>query len=126
MKRIGMTLAAAVVGGVLLTAGQAGACEGHHARKADAVPVPVEPAREAAARTDPASTPAPEKKDGQGELHAAKCRCGSAADCTCKKGTCECPKCKKPRQDVVPPLEAEGRAQEPRKVRLDASAGVFI
>jgi hypothetical protein len=125
MKRIGMTLAAAVVGGVLLTAGQAGACEGHHAQKADAVPAPVEPGKqEAATRTEPA--PAEAKKDGPGEMHAAKCRCGSAADCTCKKGSCECPKCKKRHQDVVPTLEAEGRAQEPREVRLDASAGVFI
>jgi hypothetical protein len=89
------------------------------------VPAPVEPGQqEAAARTEQA--PAPAKKDGQGELHAAKCGCGSAADCTCKKGSCECPRCKK-RQDVVPSLEAEGRAaREPRAVRLDASAGVLI
>jgi hypothetical protein len=124
MKRIGMTLAAAVVGGVLLTAGQAGACEGHHAQEAQAVPAPVEPGKQEAARTEQA--PAEAKKDGQGELHAAKCSCGSAADCTCKKGSCECPKCKKRHQDVVPSLEAEGRAQQPREVRLDASAGVFI
>jgi hypothetical protein len=104
MKRIGMTLAAAVVGGVLLTAGQAGACESHRV-KADAVPAPVEPGQqEKAARAEPA----PAKKDEGGELHAAKCRCSSAADCTCKKGSCECAKCKKPRQ------------------RLDASAGIFI
>lgn len=123
MKRIGMTLAAAVVGGVLFTAGQAGACEGHHARKADAVPAPVEPGKQ---ESRPEQAPAEAKKDGQGEVHAAKCGCGSAADCTCKKGSCECPKCKKRHQDVVPTLEAEGRAQEPREVRLDASAGVFI
>ncbi|PTL77488.1 metallothionein [Vitiosangium sp. GDMCC 1.1324] len=124
MKRIGMTLAAAVVGGVLLTAGDAGACEGHHARKAaEAVPAPVEAGgQEQAARTEEAAA----KKDGQGEQHAAKCRCGSAADCTCKKGTCECPKCKKPRQDVVPSLEAENGSQELREVRVDASAGVVI
>ncbi|WNG45905.1 metallothionein [Archangium minus] len=122
MKRIGMTLAAVVVGGVLLTAGESGACEAHRARKADAVPMPVEPARSEAAPTEATAA----KKDGAGELHAAKCRCGSAADCTCKKGTCECPKCKKPRQDVVPSLEAEGRTQEEHKVRLDALAGVFI
>lgn len=126
MKRIGMTLAAAVVGGVLFTAGQAGACEGHHAQKADAVPAPVEPGkRESAARTEPAPAEA-KKKDAPAEVHAAKCGCGSAADCTCKKGTCECPKCKKRHQDVVPTLEAEGRAQAPREVRLDASAGAFI
>ncbi|HYO54476.1 metallothionein [Archangium sp.] len=123
MKRIGMTLAAAVVvGGVLLTAGQAGACEAHRAR-ADAVPAPVEPGeQEKAARAEPA----PAKQDEAGGLHAAKCRCASAADCTCKKGSCECAKCKKHRQDVVPSLEAEGRTQEIQKVRLDASAGIFI
>lgn len=122
MKRIGMTLAAVAVGGVLLTAGESGACEAHRARKAEAVPAPVEPGRTEAAPTEATSA----KKDGAGELHAAKCRCGSAADCTCKKGTCECPKCKKPRHDVVPSLEAEGRAREVHEVRLDASAGVFI
>ena len=97
-----------------------GACEGHHAQKARAVP---EPGKQEAARTEQA--PAEAKKDGPGEVHAAKCSCGSAADCTCKKGSCECPKCKR-RQDVVPTLEAEGRAQQPREVRLDASAGVVI
>ncbi|KFA90140.1 hypothetical protein [Archangium violaceum] len=121
MKHIGMTLAAVVVGGVLLTAGQAEACEGHRAR-AVPVPAPVEPGEQetaAAVKQDAA------KKDKADELHAAKCRCSSAADCTCKKGSCECPKCKKPRQDVVPALEAGG-TREVREVRLDASAGVFI
>jgi hypothetical protein len=122
MKRIGMTLAAAVVGGVLWTSGDAAACEGHHA-KADAPPavvVPGSPEKAVSVETTPAKT------DKAGEAHAAKCQCGSAADCTCKKGTCECPKCKKPRQDVVAPLKAEGHAPEVQKARLDASAGVFI
>ena len=118
MKRIGMMLAAGVVGGVLLTAGEAGACEGHHA-KAEAVPAPVEPGPQEKA------APAPAKQGEAGALHAAKCQCGSAADCTCKKGSCECPKCKR-RQDVVPTLEAEGRRPQVQQVRLDASAGVFI
>jgi len=122
MKHIGMTLAAAVVGSVLLTAGQAGACEAHRA-KAEAVPAPVAPGQQETAAPAKQDTL---KQDKAGELHAAKCRCSSAADCTCKKGTCECPKCKKPRQDVVAPLEAESSAQEVRKVRLDASAGMFI
>ena len=89
MKRIGMTLAAVVVGGVLFTAGQAGACEGHRA-KADAAP--VEPGKQEAARTEQAPAEA-KKKDGPGEVHAAKCGCGSAADCTCKKGQCKCKAC---------------------------------
>lgn len=122
MKHIGMTLAAVVVGGVLLTAGQAEACEAHRA-KAETVPAPVEPGKQETAAPAKQDTAKQGKAD---ELHAAKCRCSSAADCTCKKGTCECPKCKKPRQDVVPALEAEGSTQEVRKVRLDASAGVFI
>lgn len=111
MKHIGMTLA--VVGGVLLTAGQAGACEAHRART-EAVPAPVAPGEQ--------ETAAPAKQDTvnqdeAGELHAAKCRCSSAADCTCKKGSCECAKCKKPRQDVVPSPEAGSPAQP---------AGAFI
>ncbi|MCY1076506.1 metallothionein [Archangium lansingense] len=100
MKHIGMTLAAVVVGSVLLTAGQAGACEGHRA-KAEAVPAPVEPGKqEKAAQAETAP-----KQDKADELHSAKCRCSSAADCTCKKGSCECAKCKKPRQDVAAPLK---------------------
>jgi hypothetical protein len=122
MKRIGMTLAAVAVGGVLWTAGEAVACEGHHA-KADAPPAAVEPSSQE--KTSSAET-APAKTDKAGEQHAAKCQCGSAADCTCKKGTCECPKCKKPRHDVVAPLKAEVRAPELQKVRLDASAGLFL
>ena len=120
MKRIGMTLAAVVVGGVLWTSGDAAACEGHRA-KADAPPA-VAPGQQEKAAT---AETAPAKADKADELHAAKCQCGSAADCTCKKGTCECPKCKR-RQDVVPTLEAEGRMPEVQQVRLDASAGVFI
>ena len=121
MKRIGMTLAAVVVGGVLLTAAEARACERHRA-KADAPPTAVEPGQQEAASTETA----PAKADTAGEVHAAKCQCGSAADCTCKKGTCECPRCKKPKRDVVRPLEAEGRSPEVREERLDASAGIFI
>jgi hypothetical protein len=109
MTRIGMTLAAVVAGGVLLVAGEAGACEGHAQAKADAPPAAVE-----------------EKAEKAPELHAAKCQCGSAADCTCKKGTCECPKCKKPKRDVVEPLREQTRAPQPRKARYDASAGLFM
>jgi hypothetical protein len=122
MKRIGMTLAAVVAGGVLWTSGDAAACEGHRA-KADAPPAAVEPSPEQKANS---AETAPAKTDEAGELHAAKCQCGSAADCTCKKGTCECAKCKKPRHDMVAPLKAEARAPEVQKARLDASAGLFL
>ena len=111
MKRIGMTLAAVVVGGVLLTTSEAAACEGHRAKAEKAASKEVAPA----------------KTDKADELHAAKCQCGSAADCTCKKGTCECARCKKPRREVVAPLKAEGQVPaQPKKARLDASAGLFI
>lgn len=120
MKRIGMTLAAVVVGGVLLTTSEATACEGHRP-KADAPPaVPAQQENATSAEAAPA------KKDKADELHAAKCQCGSAADCTCKKGTCECAKCKKPRREVVEPLKAEGQVPAKHKARLDASAGLFI
>lgn len=100
MKHIGMTLAAVVVGGVLLTAGDSKACEGHHAR-ADAPPTAESGAKQAAS-----AEAAPAKQDKTGALHAAKCQCGSAADCTCKKGTCECAKCKRRQDEAVPQQEA--------------------
>ena len=122
MKRIGMTLAAVVVGGVLLTTSEAVACEGHRA-KADAPPAAV-PAQQ---RKAASKEVAPAKTDKADELHAAKCQCGSAADCTCKKDTCECGKCKKPLSGVVAPLKAECQVPaQPKKARLDASAGLFI
>ena len=57
---------------------------------------------------------------------AAKCGCGSAADCTCKKGTCKCPRCKKPKRQVVEPLKGQTQAPRLHKARYDASAGLFI
>ncbi|HEX8824174.1 MAG TPA: metallothionein, partial [Archangium sp.] len=75
MKRIGMMLAAVVAGGVLLTTGEAVACEGHRS-KTDA------PSAAVPAKTDPAASTeaAPAKLDAAEEQHAAKCQCGSAAD----------------------------------------------
>jgi hypothetical protein len=118
MKRIGMTLAV-MLGGVLLGTGEARACEGH-ATGADAPPELVEPAKEAASAEEARAA------EESGPLLTAKCQCGSAADCTCKKGTCKCPKCKKPGRDVVEPLQGQRRTEEPRKVRYGASAGTFI
>jgi hypothetical protein len=97
MKRIALVV---VWGGMLFAAGEAGACEAH-STPAQAAPVSPDSRREDAARDA-----AEGKKDGAGEAHAAKCQCGSAADCTCKKGTCECSKCKKPRRHEAP-VEAE-------------------
>lgn len=89
---------AVVWGSILFTAGEAGACEAHAAQAATAAPVKKE------ARPEEES-----KKPGAHEQHAAKCQCGSAADCTCKKGTCECAKCKKPSREEAP-IKAEATA----------------
>lgn len=104
MMRIGMTLAAVVLGGVVLSAGEARACEGHHAQAEAASRPSTAPSSEA----KPADGAAVDKAS-PGEPHAAKCQCGSAADCTCKKGTCECAKCKKHHHEEQPPVEAEVR-----------------
>lgn len=42
--------------------------------------------------------PAEQPRSGQGAEGAARCRCSSAADCTCKKGECKCKNCKPRRQ----------------------------
>ena len=57
----------------------------------------------------------------------ATCACGSAADCTCKKGSCKCPKCGQHRNTVrmfesFKPQDAK----LPNTARLDATGGVFI
>jgi hypothetical protein len=62
---------------------------------------------------------------GPSKVVAEKCKCGNAADCTCKKGQCECKKCGSRRSRLVDSLR---RPAEPRKLpaRRDASAGAFI
>ena len=115
MTRITLTV---LLGGVLLGTGEARACEGH-ATGAEVVPEAVEPAKqEASEKAGAVVEPGP--------LLTAKCQCGSAADCTCKKGTCECARCKKPKREVVAPLQGRSRTEAPRKVRYGASAGVFL
>ncbi len=115
MTRI--TLAVAL-GGVLLATGEARACEGH-TTEAESVPEVVAPVKQEASAKEGASVE-------PGPRLTAKCQCGSAADCTCKKGTCKCPKCKKPKRDVVAPLQGRRHVPEPRKVGYGASAGVFL
>jgi hypothetical protein len=118
MTRIGTTLVALGVWGVLLGAGEALACRGHGA-EAEAQPAAVEPGGEPrAAQASPEA--------GEPEQVAAKCRCSSAAECTCKKGTCECSKCKKPKRQVVEPLKAQGRTPRRGQARYDASAGILL
>ncbi len=115
MKHIGMTLAVVVWGGVLFTADEAGACEAHRARAEAAPTKSGTEAREAPVVKSETVEPAQEP-------HAAKCQCGSAADCTCKKGTCECAKCKRRAQEAQGALEAERRASQAdeRLARADA------
>ena len=98
MKRIALTV---VWGSILFAAGEAGACEAHAAQ----APPAASSAPEAAA----ARPEEPGKKPALDEPHAARCQCGSAADCTCKKGTCECAKCKKPGREQAP-VKAEATA----------------
>lgn len=60
---------------------------------------------------------------------AGKCSCGGAADCTCKKGSCECAKCNKGHRKSEPLYESlKGTRRVPgiENARYDASAGVFI
>ncbi len=59
---------------------------------------------------------------------AAKCSCGSQADCTCKKGECECKKCGGHRRvQMIESLKGEPSPLKlPQNARNDASAGVFI
>lgn len=122
MKRIGMTVAAlCMAGGVLLAPSVGHACEGHeHMAKTQAPTPPVKKDGESQARA--AQSPLQEVD----ELLAAKCQCSSKADCTCKKGQCECAKCKHGRHEVMDALRNQAPAQKIEDARYDASAGVFI
>lgn len=117
MMRIGMTMAAVLAAGLLLAPESAHACEAHaQAARSSA-------GSKSAAKKDAAVESPLKELDS---LMAAKCNCGNAADCTCKKGTCDCSKCKKPHRQVVDALRDQGDAPKVREARYDASAGVFI
>lgn len=62
---------------------------------------------------------------GQGPESAAKCRCSSAADCTCKKGECKCKSCKPSRQ-VLERLQGQAQQPAPPPAREQASAGFTL
>jgi hypothetical protein len=118
MMRIGMTMAAVLAaGGLLLAPESAYACEKH----GQAARAPQ--AKDSAAKKDVAVQRPLEELDS---LMSAKCQCGSAADCTCKKGTCDCARCKKPRRQVVDALSDQNDLPKVQEARYDASAGVFI
>ncbi|NOK21163.1 metallothionein [Corallococcus carmarthensis] len=115
-----------LLGGLWLIPVSAHACEAHAKAAASKGSTP----------RDPATPPAPEAKKDDAprpleeldQLLTAKCSCGSKADCTCKRGKCECSKCSgrhAPRQ-VMDALRGRPATQELQEARNDASAGIFI
>lgn len=85
-------------------------------------------ARPAAQKVTPASD-AQFRKDVENAL-ADRCSCSSAADCTCKKGACKCPRCRGHQRasgTLINPLKGSVDPQAiPAKARRDATAGLFI
>jgi hypothetical protein len=122
MKRIGMTVAALfMAGGVLLAPGVGHACEGH-GREAPAQQASAPVKKDGESQARPAQSPLKEVD----ELLTAKCQCSSKADCTCKKGQCECSKCKGGKRQMMDALRNQAPALKLEDARYDASAGVFI
>jgi hypothetical protein len=137
MTRITTWAAAGLMAaGLLLAPGAARACEAHAKPGASKA--------EAKAEAKPAEAPAAEQKadeagkpsgargeverplDALDSLMAGKCQCGSKADCTCKKGSCECSKCHKPKRQVMDALRGRPAELKLDEARYDASAGIFI
>jgi hypothetical protein len=115
-----------LLGGLWLMPVSAHACEAHAkaaaASKGSGGAAPQTPAPEA--KKDDAPRPLEELD----QLLTARCSCGSKADCTCKRGKCECSKCSgrhAPRQ-VMDALRGSPATQELQEARNDASAGIFI
>ncbi|MHA7632445.1 metallothionein [Corallococcus sp. M7] len=111
-----------LLGGLWLLPTSAHACEAHAKAAASKGTAPQTPAPEA--KKDDAPRPLEELD----QLLTAKCSCGSKADCTCKRGKCECSKCSgrhAPRQ-VTDALRGRPATQELQEARNDASAGIFI
>ncbi|NOJ78212.1 metallothionein [Myxococcus xanthus] len=122
MTRIGMWVAGGLMAsGLLLAPGAAEACEAHRR------PAPEAKATEATPKAVEPSTRGVERPlDVLDSLMAAKCQCGSKADCTCKKGSCDCSKCKKPKRQVMDALRGQPANLQLDEARYDASAGIFI
>ncbi len=143
MMRIATLVAAGLMaGGVLLAPGSAQACEAHaraaaeakkagakkpEAGKADGKPTDAVKADEAGA-ADPKEARGEVERplDALDSLIAGKCQCGSKADCTCKKGSCDCSKCEKPKRQVMDALRGRPAELRLQDARYDASAGIFI
>jgi hypothetical protein len=139
MTRITTWAAAGLMAaGLLLAPGAARACEAHARAAADAKK--AEASKAEASKTDakpeakPAEAGKPSPARGEVErpldaldsLMAGKCQCGSKADCTCKKGSCECSKCQKPKRQVMDALRGRPAELKLDEARYDASAGIFI
>ncbi len=121
MTRIGMWMAGGLMAsGLLLAPGAAEACEAHQRA------VEAKAAGAKQAETAPATGDVERPLDALDSLLSAKCQCGSKADCTCKKGSCECSKCKKPKRQVMDALRGRPAELKLDEARYDASAGVFI
>ncbi|NMO20793.1 metallothionein [Pyxidicoccus fallax] len=136
MTRIATMVAAGLMaGGLLLAPGAAHACEAHaraaaEAPKADAKKAePSTKDADKAPRADPKASQRGEVErplDALDSLMAGKCQCGSKADCTCKKGSCDCSKCRKSHREVMETLRGRPAELKLEEARYDASAGIFI
>ncbi|NVI97289.1 metallothionein [Myxococcus sp. AM009] len=122
MTRIGTWVAGGLMAsGLLLAPGAAEACEAHRR------PAPeVTPAKATPSDAEPSTRGVERPLDVLDSLMAAKCQCGSKADCTCKKGSCDCGKCKKPKRRVMDALRGQPANLKLDEARYDASAGIFI
>jgi hypothetical protein len=68
--------------------------------------------------------------NGPEMIQKATCSCSNAGDCTCKKGTCKCSKCKGSHVTKVRLFEtlkgSSGELKLPETARHEATGGVFI
>jgi hypothetical protein len=138
-------LIALAVAAVSLGATAAYACEGgcpcarKHAEKKTDANAKVDAAKKAPdakpAEADKKTPATAEEKARQGslppnleQLMADKCSCSSASDCTCKKGTCKCPKCNGAHKQhrMIESLKGADPLRIPETAHSDATAGVFI
>jgi hypothetical protein len=132
MTRIATMVAAGLMaGGLLLAPGAARACEAHaraagaaKADKAEAKPSDTGPAAADSRASQRGEVERP--LDALDALMAGKCQCGSKADCTCKKGACDCSRCQKPGRQVMDALRGRPAELKLEEARYDASAGIFI
>ncbi|MBZ4417015.1 metallothionein [Myxococcus sp. RHSTA-1-4] len=123
MTRIATMVAAGLMaGGLLLAPGAAHACEAHARAAAESQKAEPEAADSKASQRGEVERPL----DALDSLIAGKCQCGSKADCTCKKGSCDCAKCKKPKRQVMDALRGRPAELKLEEARYDASAGIFI